>query len=230
MVGPLTEIERDESGRVRIWDLPVRLFHWALVLSLGASWATAELDMLDWHKRLGYAAIALVLFRILWGLIGSDTARFSRFLKGPGAVLDHVRHLLSREPWRPEVGHNPLGGWAVVALLALVALQAGSGLFTVDDLGFEGGPFFEHVSEDTAKEARRLHFLSFDLLLVMVGVHVAAVALYLLVKKDNLVGPMLTGRRVLPDGTAAPRQAPAVRALACLAVAIAAVWAMLALA
>ena len=216
---------------VRIWDLPTRLFHWALVLCLAGSWYTGENDLMDWHMRLGYAALALVLFRVAWGFAGGRTARFAGFLKGPGAVLHHVRALLSRGPWTPEAGHNPLGGWAVLALLAAVAAQAATGLFTIDDLGLYGGPFAERVSEETGKLLRWLHFLNFDLLLVLAGVHVAAVLLYLLVKRDNLIRPMLTGSRRLDLAGQEPLgPVPAWRAPLLLAASAALVWALVTLA
>ncbi|MEC4591298.1 MULTISPECIES: cytochrome b/b6 domain-containing protein [Nitrospirillum] len=188
---------KDQGGppgeRIPIWDLPIRLFHWLLVADLAGLWWTATHDNLALHFKLGYAALALLLFRLFWGGMGSDQARFARFLKGPAAVLSHLRHVASPGPLPPQRGHNALGGWAVVVLLLVLLAQVGTGLFAVDDDGMEEGPLAHRVGASAAKLARRLHHANFSLIQIVVAVHVAAVLFYLVVKRENLVRPMITG-------------------------------------
>ena len=183
----------------RIWDLPTRLFHWALVLLIVLLYATGEFELLDmrWHFWAGYATLALLGFRVLWGVVGSQTSRFSGFVRGPSAIVAYLKALSSPGP-KASVGHNPLGGWSVVALLLCVIVQAVTGLFSSDELEVDG-PLVARVSNRTVKLMTRLHHWNQNLLLVLVFVHVAAVLLYLLLKHDNLIRPMFTGRRVLAD-------------------------------
>lgn len=209
-----------------VWDWPVRGFHWLLVALLGAAWATAEagIDYMHWHMRCGYAVLTLLLFRLLWGVVGSGSARFGGFVRGPRAVWAYARAWFSRHP-QHYLGHNPLGGWMVLALLALVAVQAGSGLFANDDIVNEG-PLARLVSGDVSGLLTAIHKFNFNLLLGAVGLHVAAVLLYLW-RGDNLLKAMFTGRK--PAGHYRDRvgpMAPAWRAALCLAVAAAAVWAL----
>jgi cytochrome b len=177
-----------------VWDLPTRLFHWLLVASMIGSYFTAEAGSptMRWHMYLGYWTLGLVLFRILWGFVGPKHARFSSFFK-PGRIGHYVRTLLNRDS-APSVGHNPLGGVFVVVMLLLVACQAISGLFISDDIIWSG-PWNPAVSGDTVKRLHALHFLNFDILMWVVGVHVAAIVFYALYKRQNLVGPMLSGRK-----------------------------------
>ncbi|MDZ5648155.1 cytochrome b/b6 domain-containing protein [Nitrospirillum sp. BR 11828] len=194
------------GGRIPVWDLPIRLFHWLLVADLAGLWWTATHDDLALHFKLGYAALALLLFRLFWGVAGSDQARFARFLKGPAAVVRHVRHMVAPGPLPLERGHNALGGWAVVVLLLVLLAQVGTGLFAVDDDGMEEGPLAHRVSGAAAKLARRLHHANFTLVQGVVAVHVVAVLFYLVVKRENLVRPMVTGWKrltFLPSDTAA---------------------------
>ncbi len=126
-----------ETVRVRAWDLPTRLFHWALVITFAGSWYTAEQGMTEWHERLGLATLALLAFRLIWGFVGSGTARFAGFVRGPLAAWRYARETLAgRHP--AYLGHNPLGGWSVLALLFAMAAQAGMGLFATDEILYEG--------------------------------------------------------------------------------------------
>ncbi|MCG2633387.1 MAG: cytochrome b/b6 domain-containing protein [Gammaproteobacteria bacterium] len=211
----VTTEENKEIRPVRVWDLPVRLFHWLLFLSLTGSWVTAEAGLLymDWHMWLGYTALSLVLFRLLWGIWGSRPARFSSFLRGPKTILNYSRTLGQRSSPR-HPGHNPLGGVMVVVLLLLVALQGGSGLFASDDI-FTEGPLYHRVSGATSDLLTTVHHLNFNLLLAAVGLHVAAVLFYLLYKRQNLIKSMFTGNMPLTkqqEPATAP-QAPLWRAL-----------------
>jgi cytochrome b len=182
---------------VRVWDLPTRLFHWILAGLVVFSWWSGEQgeDWLKWHFLSGFTILALLLYRIAWGLVGSQTARFGDFLKGPRAGLHHVGELLSRR--RPQdVGHNPLGGWMVALLLLLLLVQTLTGLFSEDDIA-TSGPLAGLVSDSTVHSLTRLHHLNVKLIEILVIVHVVAVLAYLLVKRQNLIWPMITGRKRL---------------------------------
>jgi cytochrome b len=176
--------------RVRVWDVPIRLVHWLVVALFVFSWWTAESGRLDWHLYSGLTLLALVLFRVYWGFFGSSTARFGRFVRGPGAIWGYVR---SR--WEATPGHNPLGALSVVVMLVLLATQIALGLFAVDIDGIESGPLSLYVSFEAGRVAAKWHDRVFDVLLWLVYLHIAAVFFYLIVKKQNLIGAMFSGRR-----------------------------------
>jgi cytochrome b len=181
---------------VAVWDLPTRLFHWALAALIGLSWWTAEEDRIEQHLYSGYAVLTLLLFRLLWGLFGSSTARFRNFIRGPAAVLAYVRDMRG---WR-AIGHSPLGALSVVALLGLSLFQVGTGLFNADNDGLYEGPLARLASEVWVETAHDLHEIAFNVLLVFIAIHVAAVLFYRLFLGKKLLGPMLTGRAALdPD-------------------------------
>jgi cytochrome b len=213
---------------LRVWDLPVRLFHWALVVLLAISFTTAQIggNALQYHEWSGFSVLALVLFRVLWGFLGSTHARFADFLRGPRAALAYARSLL-RGPIVFYAGHNPLGGWMVVLLLASLLLQAGTGLFANDDIMMEG-PLAEHVSKDTSDLLTRVHKINFKVLLTLLVVHVAAALFYLSVKRENLIRPMVTGYKLVPQTQPAQdrRGGPLWLAGVLLALCAAAVWAI----
>lgn len=199
---------------VTVWDPWVRLVHWGIVILLAASWITARLHWMDWHFRAGYAALTLLLFRLAWGIVGSDTARFARFLKSPLAALRHLSHLARREP-DAEVGHNAAGGWMVLVLLGLLLAQAVTGLFTYDQI-FTYGPLARQVSEEWRDALSSWHVFNIDLLLVAAALHVLAVALYRVAKGHRLTRAMVTGRKALPAGVPVPRMGSPLLALALL--------------
>jgi cytochrome b len=205
--------------RIRIWDAPTRLFHWSLVGLIAAAWWTAEEEMLEWHQRIGLTILILIVFRLIWGLIGGSTARFSGFVRGPRAIAAYLR---GRAPH--AIGHNPLGALSVLALLFMVAAVTALGLFTEDEDGIAPGPLAYRVSADVSETAHEWHEQGFDLLLVLVGLHVAAILYYALFRRDNLVGPMISGSRAMPEGTEGMRPAPAWRALLALILAIGVGW------
>ncbi|OYQ33569.1 hypothetical protein CHU95_14385 [Niveispirillum lacus] len=211
--------------KILVWDLPTRLFHWLLVICIGGSWISAEFNAFDWHLRFGYATLGLVLFRILWGLVGSETARFTSFVRGPKAIWHHIAEL--RQPGRlsPHVGHNALGALAVLGLLSVVGVQAVSGLFTSDGI-LTDGPLVDRVSGATASLMRTIHMNNFDILLALAGLHIAAILAYALFKRLDLVRPMVTGRAPLPGNIPAPRIVSLVRALLVTALSGAAIWAL----
>ena len=202
--------------KVAVWDLPTRLFHWALVALLGFSWWSAENDELELHMYSGYAILTLLLFRILWGLFGSSTARFRNFLRGPAAVLAYLR---DTKGWR-AVGHTPIGALSVVALLGLIALQVGTGLFNSDDDGLNEGPLAPLVSYDIADTAHDVHEAVFNILLLFVGLHVAAILFYRLFLGKKLVGPMISGRAALDPDVEPMRPGKGWLAIVCLLVAL----------
>ena len=207
--------------RIKVWDLPVRLFHWSIVVLIAAAWTTQEFNKMEWHMWIGYAILALLLFRIVWGFAGSDTARFVRFLKSPAAALRHLSHLRRREPDR-EIGHNAAGGWVVLLMLVLLGVQAGTGLFSNDDSDTDG-PLVHLISKDRSDWLSKIHSLNFNLILAVIVLHVVAIVAYAVLKRQNLVRPMLTGTKELPGDTAAPRLVSPVWAAVTLAMAAGAV-------
>lgn len=183
----------------RVWDLPVRLTHWSLVALIGLCWFSAEQGKMDLHRWCGCGVLALVVFRIYWGLVGTSTARFSDFVKGPAGVAAYMRTLPRRKASNAQ-GHNPLGALSVLALLGLMSVQTVLGLFSVDVDGIESGPLSSWVDFDTGRRLAELHELTFNLLLATIALHLAAVAFYLVYKRENLVGAMVTGSRAVEAG------------------------------
>ncbi|MEO5586554.1 MAG: cytochrome b/b6 domain-containing protein [Novosphingobium sp.] len=211
------------AAPVKLWDLPVRIVHWTFVALLPGLWWTAENGDLDTHVKLGMIMLILVVFRILWGLVGSSSARFAKFLRGPITVARYVGGLFGKEG-EPIVGHNPLGAISVVALLLLLGTQVILGLFAQDTDGLFSGPLNYLVGYDAAEAAREWHELGFNVILGVVVIHVVAILFYLAVKRDNLVGPMITGRKRYAVPVAAPTMAPLWRLALCLALAFGAGW------
>jgi cytochrome b len=178
-----------------VWDLPVRIFHWMLVLLVLSQIVTASIggNAMQLHALGGYSILALVLFRILWGFLGGTHARFHDFMRGPAAVIRYAKSL-SKGPHAEHRGHNPLGGWSVLAMLGSLLLQAATGLFANDDVMMEG-PLVKHVSGRTSEIATAIHDVNAAVLLALVAIHVAAVLFYLLARKQNLIAPMISGRK-----------------------------------
>ena len=150
----------------------------------------------------GYTILALVVFRIVWGFVGSTHARFSGFLAGPAAALRFAKKLMSKAPAH-VAGHNPLGGWMVIVLLASLLLQAGTGLFANDDISIEG-PLYKFVSKEMSDRLTAIHYYNFNVMFFLVLAHVAAVLFHVFVKKENLVSAMFTGTRTLDAATEVP--------------------------
>lgn len=212
----------DQAQRQLVWDVPTRIFHWLLVGLIAFSWWSAENYRLDLHLYSGIAVLALVVFRILWGFFGTSTSRFGQFIKGPAAIRSYLS-ASSGEVY--PVGHNPLGGWSVAFMLLVLAVQVGSGLFAVDVDGIESGPLSYLVDFDQGRQAAGIHEISFNLLLVVIALHVLAVIFYLLVRRRNLIGPMVTGSRRITGDTAAEAAVLVPRWRLLLAVVIAAIFA-----
>lgn len=199
-----------------VWDLPTRLFHWTLAALIGFSWWTAENKQLELHIYSGLAILTLLIFRLLWGLFGSSTARFRNFVKGPAVVLAYVRDMRG---WR-AIGHSPLGALSVVALLGLVLLQVASGLINSDNDGLNEGPLARMVSVEAVDLANKVHALIFNVLLAFIALHVAAVLFYRLFLGKKLVGAMIHGRAVIDPDTEPMRPARWWTALLCLVAAL----------
>ena len=209
---------------VRIWDLPTRLFHWSLAICVIALVVTAKVggDAMNWHFRLGYAVFTLLLFRLVWGLVGGRWSRFASFWPTPGRLS---RHFGGRATAADTAGHNALGALSVFALLAVRAVQVGTGLFTDDEIAF-AGPLTPLVSGDTVSTASRWHGGWGQYLVIgLVALHVLAIVAYL-IRRKNLITPMLTGDKALTEPVPASRDSAGTRLLALLLLGLAAgvVW------
>jgi len=198
---PAPAARADETSPLRVWDLPTRLFHWALAAVVIGLVATGLGGVMAWHFRLGYTALALLLFRIVWGFVGGHWSRFANFVYAPGTVLAYLRGR-----GRPEhgIGHNPLGALSVFALLAILALQVWSGLSSDDAITFTG-PLARFVSGDVVDWASGWHKSQGKWLVIgLAALHVLAVLFYLLVRRNNLVAPMVTGDKPLAAVASSP--------------------------
>jgi len=182
------------SGKaaVRVWDLPTRLFHWSLAVLVVLSIVTAKIGglWLDWHMRSGYTILALIVFRLLWGAAGSRYARLAHFVRGPRVLLAYLR---GRHP-HDGAGHNPLGALSVVAMLAALLVQASTGLFA-NDGSFTEGPLAKMVSHAVSESVSTVHRWGEWAIYGLIALHLSAIAYYLVVRRDNLVWPMVTGDR-----------------------------------
>jgi cytochrome b len=204
---------------VRIWDLPTRAFHWLLAACVIGSILSAKIggNAMVWHFRLGYLVLTLILFRLLWGVVGGRWSRFASFLYAPATTLRYLRGQ-SRPGEHLDVGHNPLGAFSVFGLLMVLAAQVGSGLFAEDDVS-NIGPLNKFVSGATAELLTHWHKRYGQWLIIgLVLLHVAAILYYLLRKKQNLVRPMLTGDKALGPGVPASADGVANRVFAALLV------------
>lgn len=186
------------TKRILLWDLPTRFCHWALAACVVAAVITGQVggNLIEWHGKLGIAIVGLVVFRLVWGVVGSTYARFGSFFPTPRTVRAYLRG-----EWSGH-GHNPLGALSVLGLLGLVALQLGTGLFANDDIAFNA-PLYELVSRELSVMLTGWHKLASNVLIALVVLHVGAVMFYLHVKKTNLVRPMLTGWKEAEAGESA---------------------------
>jgi cytochrome b len=184
-----------------VWDLPVRLFHWLLVLLFATSWLTAELALMELHFWAGYGIATLLLFRLGWGIVGPRYARFTSFIAGPRRVWRYLRHWAAGSV-EDTPGHTPAGGWMILVLLALLGAQVATGMLNSHD-GLDAGPWYWAASRATRELAHSWHPRLFDLLLVFAATHVLAVLAYRLSPGTDLIGPMFTGRK-LTSGPAIP--------------------------
>ncbi|HVE49767.1 MAG TPA: cytochrome b/b6 domain-containing protein [Casimicrobiaceae bacterium] len=212
-------------ARVPVWDLPVRLVHWAIVLLLTALIITGKLgnEWLEWHMLFGKTMLVLVVFRVIWGFVGSHNARFVSFLRGPRAAAGYARSLV-HPPLAAHATHNPLGGWMAVVLLVALTVQSLLGLFTNDD-ALWSGPFSERVAKTTTDDISTVHRQFWWVIVALSVIHIGAVLAYLKLG-HNLVMPMLTGDKELPAAIAHPEHSAAstAKATALLLLCWLAVW------
>lgn len=206
-----------------IWDIPIRLFHWLLVLLIAFMWVSGKQGWLEYHMLSGYAILSLLIFRVVWGFVGSDTARFLFFLKSPIEAVRHLLHITKREP-DTEIGHNAAGGWMVLAMLLLLLGQVTTGLLASNEDSFVEGPLNHLVGSAWGAWALKQHNLLFTGLQLMIAAHLFAIMSYAVLKHHNLVRPMITGKKRLPAATAQPRMRSPLLALAILAGAAIVVW------
>lgn len=197
--------------KVLVWDAPTRLFHWLAAALVAAAYATWRLNWMDVHAEIGEALLTLVLFRILWGFFGSESARFRRFLASPTVAARHLMNIFRREPDH-KAGHNPAGGWMVLLLLFLLLAEILTGIYVLNDVADEG-PFTEMAPSVVADSLSALHSILWNVLLAAIAAHIAAILLYAIAKRQNLVVPMITGWKLLPQTVPRPRIAGLARAL-----------------
>jgi cytochrome b len=195
-----------------VWDIPVRLFHWLLVICLLGQWLTAEVleDVMDVHFYIGYFVLGLIIFRLFWGFVGTKYAKFSSFIASPKAMLSYLRSLTSKQKVF-TTGHNAVGGLLLPAVLILVGLQAISGLFTSDDI-VSSGPYYEGADSVTQEWMQWLHHNIFDVLIALIVIHLLVIAWYRWALKHDLITPMLTGQKVV-EASKAIAHSKLVRAL-----------------
>ena len=204
---PAKHIQQDgklPSNPIRVWDLPTRLFHWLLVILVIISFVTAAIGGLamQYHKLSGYTILTLLLFRVTWGFVGGRQSRFASFVRGPSAVRRYAASLIG--PDHPSyLGHNPLGGWSVIAMLLALFIQVGTGLFANDKILTEG-PLYAWVSNQTSDWLTRIHKINQQTLVLLVVVHVSAILFYLLFKRENFLRPMITGIKQWSGDAAEP--------------------------
>ncbi|TCK33852.1 cytochrome b [Paraburkholderia sp. BL8N3] len=196
---------------IRVWDLPLRLFHWTLVILILGSYVSSRFNRLDWHTRLGKAILALLIFRLLWGAMGSDTARFANFLTSPATAWRYVCNFFS-ECDLTHAGHTPAGGWMVATFIVLLILQVLTGLYVHNDV-VRVGSLFGIFPAPIADALVWMHGFLFHLLMYFVALHVSVIMLYRVAKGRNLLRPMITGKQLVPLSVKAPRSASALRAL-----------------
>ncbi len=183
----------EQPNSVPVWDLPTRLFHWLLAALVAAAFATAKAggNAMIYHEWCGGAILALLVFRVVWGVIGSGPSRFASFLVGPAVVFRYARTLFRREP-EHHLSHNPLGGWSVAAMLFVLFIQAGTGLFANDDIATTG-PLYAWVGKALSDRLTVVHLINQNAIVALVALHIAAVLFHLVYKRENLITPMITG-------------------------------------
>lgn len=205
--------------RKLVWGIPIRLFHWVLFGLISFSFYTGEFgdfESIDNHMIAGYGVIGLVIFRIIFGLVGHGHIRFTEFVRGPSAIVNYIKHPTA------TTGHNPLGALAIIALLTSLGIQAGTGLFTTDEI-FVEGPLYHLVNDDTASLLSQVHSINRWILLALISLHLCAVAHHEIWRKEKIVGAMFHGKK--ETGEDKPDQSHQIGlAVVCGLVATAVVW------
>ena len=194
--------KNQKSLTLYVWDIYLRLFHWLLVIAVATSLISVQLDEMQIHVTSGIVIAALLIFRLIWGIIGSSTAQFHRFVRGPRTVAatlfqNHVKATSDTgesTPAAKHAGHSPLGALSVVAMLAALVAQVSTGLFADDEV-FSSGPFARFVGSDFSASATSLHGINAKIIFALILVHIGAIVFYHFVKKDNLTLPMISGKK-----------------------------------
>ena len=210
-----------KTERIKVWDLPTRVFHWLLLILIVAAVATGKIggSAIEWHGKIGLSILGLIVFRLVWGFVGSSHARFANFIPSPSSLRAYLRG-----SWT-GVGHNPLGAVSVLTLLALIGIQVGTGLFSTDDIAFQG-PLSRLTDKATSDWLTGVHKLSINLLFAVIALHIGAIAFYAKVKKEDLVKPMVTGWKDVPAGSGDPATGGGIiAAVIALLIAVGAVYA-----
>jgi len=199
----------DRLQEIPVWDFPTRLFHWLLVVLVAVSFTTGAIggNAMVYHERSGFAILVLLVFRIVWGFVGSRQSRFSDFVKGPAAVWRYATALFRGDAER-HLGHNPMGGWSVLALLLALLIQVVTGLFANDDIITEG-PLYLWVSKPVSDWLTRIHRINRFVIVALVATHLSAVLFYLWGKGENLIKPMIIGKKSWHSDDTPPPAAPA---------------------
>ncbi|WP_111979570.1 cytochrome b/b6 domain-containing protein [Algibacillus agarilyticus] len=199
---------------LKIWDSATRIFHWALVINIVAAWYTIENRLIELHEIAGHCLIGLLVFRLIWAILGSRTSRFTHFVVQPFAALRYLNKSIRLQAHH-QVGHNPAGGWMVIVMMCVLGFQVFSGLLSNDDLGFSGA-LSDHVSKALSDTFTQLHRYSFNALVTLIWLHLVAVFFYVLIKKDNLIKAMFTGKKTVEQAPVKPLYfAPTSLALLC---------------
>ncbi len=216
--------ERD----IPVWDMGVRFFHWALVVLVVTSFVTVKIggNAMTYHVWSGYAILTLLIYRILWGVAGGTHARFTSFIRGPGAVIAYMKGMFDRKQHGSSLGHNPMGALSVVAMLLVLLFQAGSGLFVNDDIAFEG-PLYRFVGKEVSDKLMSLHQLNQRIIIGLVALHFAAIAFHWFYHRENLVRPMITGVKRVAGAVGNSRHGSTLLALVLLGLSAAAVYSLL---
>lgn len=222
----LRDFSRTMMLPMRVWDAPTRLFHWALAVLVVLSITSVRAGWMQVHVASGLAVLTLLLFRVVWGFIGSETSRFRHFIFSPGKALASLAGFSRRTP-DTQVGHNPAGGWMVLLMLVLLGVQVASGLFNTEHYGVPAaaaGPLAKFLDKDASGIIGAVHTVNFELLLLAILLHIGAIGAYARFKGQNLTLPMITGVKRLPAATRQPRLVSPLRAVAVLAVSAVLVW------
>ena len=215
MTANTSQLPREQD--VPVWDLGVRFFHWALVLLVVTSFVKVKIggNAMTYHAWSGYSILTLLIFRILWGIAGGTHARFTSFIKGPGALIAYLKGMFDRNRHESAPGHNAMGALSVLAMLLVLLFQAGSGLFANDDIAFEG-PLFKWVGKDLSDKLTAWHQLNEKIILALVVLHLSAIAFYFFYHKENLVRPMITGVKRMAAHAGDSRHGSAILAIVLL--------------
>ncbi len=192
------------SYKLKIWDLPIRLFHWSLALLIIFLWYSAKIstDLMEWHAIAGKVLFALILFRLIWGIVGSETAQFSKFIKPPLTTIAYLRSMKKSDN-EPIIGHTPPGAYMIITMLLVILIQIVSGLCSSDDIFVEGN-FYRYLDHETAEWMASIHYYTFYILIFLISLHVSTIAIYA-ITGVNMVKPMISGSKIVQEKKIPPK-------------------------